>query len=38
MEFKEVIGRREGMIQTPAPLPNRREEVKELARRFGLPE
>ncbi|MDP2949864.1 MAG: nitroreductase family protein [Chloroflexota bacterium] len=26
------------MIQAPAPLPGRREEVRELSRRFGLPE
>jgi nitroreductase len=39
-EIPEVTERlqREGMIQAPAPLPNRREEVRELARRFGLPE
>jgi nitroreductase len=39
-EIPEVTERlqREGMIQAPAPLPNRRDEVKELARRFGLPE
>lgn len=30
--------KREGMIQDPAPLPNRKEEIRELARRFGLPE
>ena len=27
-----------GMIQAPAPLPGRTEELRELARRFGLPE
>ena len=39
-EMPEVTERlqREGMLQTPAPLPNRKEEVKQLARRFGLPE
>lgn len=39
-EIPEVTDRlqREGMIQAPAPLPNRREEVRDLARRFGLPE
>jgi nitroreductase len=26
------------MIQAPAPLPGRKEEIRELARRFGLPE
>jgi nitroreductase len=26
------------MIQTPAPLPNRREEIRQLAERLGLPE
>jgi nitroreductase len=26
------------MIQTPAPLPGRKEELRELAKRFGLPE
>ncbi|HEY4409093.1 MAG TPA: nitroreductase family protein [Acidimicrobiia bacterium] len=39
-EIPEVTERlrNEGMIQAPAPLPNRREEIRELARRFGLPE
>ena len=39
-EIPEVTERlqREGMIQAPAPLPNRRDEVRDLARRFGLPE
>src|SRR2546421_2504699 len=39
-EMPEVTERlqREGMLQTPAPLPNRKEEIKQLARRFGLPE
>jgi len=39
-EIPEVTERlkREGMIQAPAPLPNRRDEVRELAQRFGLPE
>jgi nitroreductase len=39
-EIPEVTERlkQEGMIQAPAPLPNRREEIRELARRFGLPE
>src|SRR5438270_10656444 len=30
--------KREGMIQEQAPLPDRKEEIRELARRFGLPE
>jgi nitroreductase len=39
-EIPEVTERlkQEGMIQEPAPLANRKEEVRELARRFGLPE
>lgn len=39
-EIPEVTERlkRDGMIQEPAPLPNRKEEIKALARRFGLPE
>jgi nitroreductase len=39
-EIPEVTERlqQEGMIQAPAPLPNRKDEVKQLARRFGLPE
>ncbi len=27
----------EGMIQAPAPLPGRQDEIRELAERFGLP-
>ncbi|MEE9280144.1 MAG: nitroreductase family protein [Myxococcota bacterium] len=30
--------REEGLIQNPAPLPNRRDEIRELARKLGLPE
>ncbi len=30
--------RKEGLIQDPAPLPNRRDEIRELARKLGLPE
>jgi len=30
--------RREGMIQAAAPLPDRRQEIRALAERFGLPE
>ena len=30
--------KREKMIQAPAPLPGRREEIRSLAQRFGLPE
>ena len=27
-----------GMLQTPAPLPGRKQEVRELTRKLGLPE
>lgn len=39
-EIPEVTERlhREGMLQAPAPLPNRKQEIRELSRRFGLPE
>jgi hypothetical protein len=39
-EDPEVTGRlkREGMIQRPAPLPWRQEEVRYLSRMFGMPE
>lgn len=30
--------RREGLIQDPAPLPDRKAEIRRLAQRFGLPE
>ncbi len=30
--------RREGLIQAPAPLPDRQAEIRELARKLGLPE
>ncbi len=29
---------REKMITTPAPLPNRKQEVRDLSRKLGLPE
>jgi hypothetical protein len=49
MEFDQVVGIRRdeavvkklqdsGMLQEPAPLPGRKQEVRELTRKLGLPE